>query len=209
MTTCHPLSLSGTDYLLIRGDPAYEAYKADLVNQDLHITKGAHEGADPIRWRSVEIHFVENPVPPFLRSLVNKLIGKDIRLSLDEHAFATRSAFDPPTRLKQHLPKVIEEILSIESSEWVEIVSPTQYATVAAQYSPAHASSCQLTPHATAHCPPADPPARRCELHLQHQISCRVFGMGGAIEQAIENGVRRVRESNSPAAPCSTLDPPR
>ena len=30
----------------------------------------------------------------------------------------------------------------------------------------------------------------QCELHLRHQISCRVFGMSGAIEQAVENGVR-------------------
>ena len=32
-------------------------------------------------------------------------------------------------------------------------------------------------------------PNCRCELHLQHQISCRVFGMGGAIEHAVETGV--------------------
>ena len=159
VTTCHLLPLSVEEYLLIRGDPAYEAYKADLVHQELHITKlrsGADEQADPTRWRSVEIHFRENPVPPFLRSLVNKLIGKEIRLSLDEHAFATHSAFDPPPpRRKQHLPKAIEEILSVESSEWLEVVSPTQ-----------------------------------CELHLQHQVSCRLFGTGGAIEQAVEKGVR-------------------
>ena len=71
VTSCHVLPLSAEDYLLIRGDPTYEAYKADLVHQDLHITKlrsGADERADPTRWRSVEVHFRENPVPPFLRS---------------------------------------------------------------------------------------------------------------------------------------------
>ena len=195
VTTCHLLPLSVGEYLLIRGDPAYEAYKADLVQQDLHITKlrsGADERPDPTRWRSVEIHFRENPVPPFLRSLVNRLVGKDIRMSLDEHAFATHSAFDPPPRRKQHLPKAIEEILSVESSEWIEMVSPTQCAAAAAQYPPAHASTrriCQCTCwHVQRRT--ACPPTCRCELHLQHQISCRVFGMGGAIEQAVENGVR-------------------
>eukprot|EP00964_Phaeocystis_antarctica_P155680 scaffold124952_cov63-Phaeocystis_antarctica.AAC.2 len=70
------------------------------------------------------------------------------------------------------------------------MVSPTQCA--AAQYPPAHASTrriCQCTCwHVQRRT--ARPPICRCELHLQHQISCRVFGMGGAIEQAIENGVR-------------------
>ena len=85
VTSCHVLPLSAEDYLLIRGDPTYEAYKADLVHQDLHITKlrsGADERADPTRWRSVEVHFRENPVPPFLRSLVDNLVGKEIRLSI-------------------------------------------------------------------------------------------------------------------------------
>ena len=65
VTSCHVLPLSAEDYLLIRGDPTYEAYKADLVHQDLHITKlrsGADERADPTRWRSVEVHFRENAV---------------------------------------------------------------------------------------------------------------------------------------------------
>ena len=85
VTSCHVLPLSAEDYLLIRGDPTYAAYKADLVHQDLHITKlrsGADERADPTRWRSVEVHFRENPVPPFLRSLVDTLVGKEIRLSI-------------------------------------------------------------------------------------------------------------------------------
>ena len=85
VTSCHVLPLSAEDYLLIRGDPTYEAYKADLVHQDLHITKlrsGADEQADPTRWRSVEVHFRENPVPPFLRSLVDTLVGKEIRRSI-------------------------------------------------------------------------------------------------------------------------------
>ena len=59
--------------------------QSHLVHQDLHITKlrsDQVERADPNRWRSVEIHFRENPVPPFLRSLVDKLVGKDIRLSI-------------------------------------------------------------------------------------------------------------------------------
>ena len=37
-----------------------------------------------------------------------------IRLSLDEHAFATHSVFDPPPQRKQHLPRAIEEILSVQ-----------------------------------------------------------------------------------------------
>ena len=85
VTSYHLLPISAEDYLLIRGEPTYEAYKADLVHQDLHITKlrsDQVERADPNRWRSVEIHFRENPVPPFLRSLVDKLVGKDIRLSI-------------------------------------------------------------------------------------------------------------------------------
>ena len=128
VTTTHPVCLSAEEYLLIRDNPAYDAYRADLVSQDLHIKSrlGANNGADPIRWRSVDIHFCENPVPPFLRCIVDALIGKELRLSLDEHAFATSSAFDPPTQLKQHLPKAINEILSVQSSEWVETTSPTQ-----------------------------------------------------------------------------------
>ena len=65
-------------------------------------------------------------------------------------------------------------------------------AAAAAEYPPAHASTrriCQCTCwHVQRRT--ARPPICRCELHLQHQISCRVFGMGGAIEQAVENGVR-------------------
>ena len=70
------------------------------------------------------------------------------RLSLDEHAFATHSAFDPPPRRKQYLPKAIEEILSVESVEWIEMVSPTQCATADAQYPPTHVNARQ---HTSAH----------------------------------------------------------
>ena len=86
VSTCHLLPVSVEEYLVIRSDPAYEAYKADLAHQELHISKSrsaADDRADPTRWRSVEIHFRENPVPPFLRSLVNKLIGKEIRRAMD------------------------------------------------------------------------------------------------------------------------------
>ena len=83
-------------------------------------------------------------------------LAPSIRLSLDEHAFATHSVFDPPPQRKQHLPRAIEEILSVQvrgrgrararvaltltpilklilnpsvqSSEWLEAVSPTQCA---------------------------------------------------------------------------------
>ena len=86
VSTCHLLPVSVEEYLVIRSDPAYETYKADLAHQELHISKSrsaADDRADPTRWRSVEIHFRENPVPPFLRSLVNKLIGKEIRRAMD------------------------------------------------------------------------------------------------------------------------------
>ena len=154
VVTCHHLSISAEEYFLIRDNPAYEACTSDLVNQNLHITKlrsGADEGANPTRWRSVEIHFKENPVPPFLRSLVNALIGKELRLSLDEHAFATCSAFDQPAQFNQHALKAIEEILSVESLEWVERVSPTRCATATAQCTRQHTQhtphNCRLTPH--------------------------------------------------------------
>ena len=86
VSTCHLLPVSVEEYLVIRSDPAYEAYKADLAHQELHISKSrsaADDRADPTRWRSVEIHFRENPVPAFLRSLVNTLIGKEIRRAMD------------------------------------------------------------------------------------------------------------------------------
>ena len=96
VSTCHLLPVSVEEYLVIRSDPAYEAYKADLAHQELHISKSrsaADDRADPTRWRSVEIHFRENPVPPFLRSLVNKLIGKEIRRAMDGWIDAVGSIF--------------------------------------------------------------------------------------------------------------------
>ena len=53
-------------------------------------------------------------------------LAPSIRLSLDEHAFATHSVFDPPPQRKQHLPRAIEEILSVQV--WVRVTARARVA---------------------------------------------------------------------------------
>ena len=53
VTSCHVLPLSAEDYLLIRGDPTYEAYKADLVHQQYY-------GEKWLRWARKNTHTGNN-----------------------------------------------------------------------------------------------------------------------------------------------------
>ena len=155
--THHLLNVSAAEYLELRLDPAYGEYKAALEKQAITIpdegTEVDAEGNE-VRWRSVEMHFAENPVPPFMRGLVKKLLGDVDMLALEERNYTHRCSFEHPTTLQHQFPKALAEVLSVTSIEWVEPRSDTQ-----------------------------------CEFHTQHEVVARMLGMGGAIEQAVENGI--------------------
>lgn len=183
VTTRHVLPVSAAEYMELRLDPRFGQYKASLEKQELRVPKSGTETDDEgheVRWRSVELHFEKNPVPPFLRGLVKSLMGEELKLALDERNFARRCSFDHPTTLTHRFPKAIDEILSVESMEWVDPISSTQ-----------------------------------CAFNTKHTVTATVFGMAGAIEQAIENGIRegyakapgqveaylRIRDGVKPSAP--------
>lgn len=127
--TKHTINLPIEQFLELRLDPEYLQFKAGVANQEISIPRSTTstdaEGNGTIA-RSVEIQFLENPVPPFLRGLVDSLLGEELHLSLDEHAFARRCSYGRPTQLVHHFPKAIDEILSIESKEWLQPVSNTK-----------------------------------------------------------------------------------
>ena len=181
--TRHLLPVSAAEYLELRNDPRFGQYKASLDKQEIRVPKSGTEMDDEgeeVRWRSVELHFEQNPVPPLLRGLVKSLMGEELKLALDERNFARRCSFDHPTTLTHRFPKALDEILSVESMEWVEPISSTQ-----------------------------------CAFHTKHAVAATVFGMAGAIEQAIESGIRegyakapgqveaymRIRDGGEPSAP--------
>ena len=129
--TKHTINLPIEHFLELRFEPEYLQFKAAVANQEISVPRSAAgrdaEGNETIA-RSVEIQFLENPVPPFLRGLVDSLLGEELHVSLDEHAYTRRCSYDHPTQLVHHFPKAIDEILSIESKEWLLPVGATKCA---------------------------------------------------------------------------------
>jgi len=156
--TKHILNVSADEYMDLRLDAKFGEYKASLDKQAIIVPEQGMEmdaEGNELRWRSVELHFDENPVPPFLRGLVKSLMGEDLKLALEERNYIRRCSVDHPTTLKHRFPKALDEVLSVQSREWVVPIDDTQ-----------------------------------CAFHTQHTVTAKVFGMAGAIEAAIESGIK-------------------